>query len=107
MGFLTELFKKMSGPDIDFKQLVADGAKIVDVRSPAEFVNGRVKDAVNIPHSIIGANISKVTKDKSQCIIVYCASGGRSGVAKGALEKSGYTNVINGRTLSHMHRMLG
>ena len=74
MGFLTDLFKKISGPDIDLKQLVADGAKIVDVRSPAEFVHGRIKEAVNVPHSIIGANISKVTNDKSQCIIVYCAS---------------------------------
>lgn len=107
MSFITELLKKFSGPDIDLKQLVSDGAKIVDVRSPAEFVHGHVKGAVNLPHSIVAANISKVTTNKDAPIIVYCASGGRSGVARGALEKAGYTNVVNGRTLGHMQRALG
>lgn len=107
MGFMTDLLKKFTGPDIDLKQLVSDGAMIVDVRSPAEFAQGHVDGAVNIPHTAVGASISRVARDKAQCIIVYCASGARSGAARGALQSAGYTNVTNGRTLGHMRRALG
>ena len=68
---------------------------LVDVRSPQEFKDGHLKDAINIPYRVIGEHIAAHVKSKDETIIVYCRSGRRSGIAKSSLEKIGYTNVIN------------
>lgn len=90
------LFKQLFGgsADVDLESLIKDGAFIVDVRTPGEFVGGHAKKAVNIPLDQVGAQLGKF-KDKKH-IIVCCMSGGRSGQAKAILEKNGFTNVVNG-----------
>ncbi len=46
MGFLDKLF---GGPKVDLKELVKQGAVIVDVRTPAEYQGGHIKGSINIP----------------------------------------------------------
>ena len=67
----------------------------IDVRTPAEYASGHIKDAVNIEFQDIGAKIAAVTSDKDSDIRLYCRSGRRSGVAKQTLIELGYTNVHN------------
>lgn len=67
----------------------------IDVRTPAEYASGHIKDAVNIEFQDIGAKIAAVTSDKDSDIRLYCRSGRRSGVAKQTLVELGYTNVHN------------
>lgn len=83
------------GPKADYKQLLKEGALIIDVRSKGEFAGGHIKDALNIPLDQLGSNLSKL-KDKNRIIICCCASGMRSGSATGILKTKGYTNVYNG-----------
>ncbi len=59
---------------------------IVDVRTPEEYNEGHLKDALNIPVDEIEENIF----DKSKTIIVYCRSGNRSKTAYDSLTKMGY-----------------
>ena len=92
MGFLSNLFG--GGPKVDFKQLVAEGAVIVDVRTPAEYNGGHVKGSINIPLQNMEKQLNKLKKD--QVIITCCASGNRSGAAKSILKSKGYSNVHNG-----------
>ena len=66
---------------------------LVDVRTEAEYEAGYIPTAVNIPHTEIEQN--PPTDDRSAFIIVYCRSGGRSGIAKDTLESMGYENVVN------------
>jgi phage shock protein E len=91
MGFLANLF---GGAKVDLKQLVKDGAVILDVRSPAEFSGGHVKGAINIPLQQIEKAVSKFKKE--QVIITCCASGMRSGSAKSFLKSKGFNQVHNG-----------
>ena len=81
------------------KQVAATAEVLIDVRSPEEFSAGHLDRAENIPVDQVEAKVdviaSKVGGDKSKQIVVYCASGGRSGRAKTTLEKAGFTNVIN------------
>ncbi|SDI58066.1 rhodanese-like domain-containing protein [Mucilaginibacter sp. P25] len=90
------LFKQLFGgsPSVDLESLIKDGAFLVDVRTPGEFAGGHAKGSVNIPLDQLPQQLSRLRNKKS--IIVCCQSGGRSGQAKGILEKNGITNVING-----------
>ena len=66
----------------------------VDVRTPAEFDQGSVKGAVNIPLDQIEKQLVKFKGKKN--IVVFCRSGNRSSQAKTILEQNGITNVSNG-----------
>lgn len=83
------------GPQTDYKQLVKDGAVIVDVRSRAEFDGGHIKGSINIPVDQLAQNLGKL-KDKSKPVITCCASGMRSAAAKNILRSNGYEHVYNG-----------
>ena len=74
---------------------IRGGALLVDVRSRDEFDLGHLEGAVLIPHDQIAARASELGDDKGRAIVLYCRSGNRSSQAKLALEKLGYTNVMN------------
>ncbi len=83
------------GNKIDYKQLMQNGAIIIDVRSTGEFTSGHIKDSLNIPLNQLTNNVSKL-KNKQQTIITCCASGMRSASAKSILQSLGYEHVYNG-----------
>lgn len=79
------------------KKLIADGATVVDVRSPEEFDGGHLPQATNIPIDQFPQRLAEVAGgDKAKPVVVYCGSGGRASKAKAQLEAAGYTNVVNG-----------
>lgn len=82
------------GVKVNYKELLQNGAQLIDVRSKAEFQTGHIKDAINIPLQTIQSSLSKIKKDKS--VITCCASGMRSASAKSILKSNGFTNVYNG-----------
>ncbi len=79
----------------DYKQLLSNGAIIVDVRSKGEFESGHIKNAINISVDQLKNNLHKL-KDKNIPVITCCASGMRSASAKSILLANGYTQVYNG-----------
>lgn len=86
---------------VDIGQKIRDGALVVDVRSPMEYEAGHFEGAVNIPINEVERRMSEFgPKDKP--VIVYCASGARSGTAERILTSAGYTDVHNGGGLMHM-----
>jgi phage shock protein E len=93
---MMETLKKMLGinPEINFAELYASGALIVDVRSHSEFEDGSIKGSVNIPMLHLEKNLDKLKKYK--IIITCCAGGVRSGTAKNILKSHGFTEVYNG-----------
>jgi phage shock protein E len=68
---------------------------IIDVRTVQEWDNGHVEGAVLVPYDQIGERIGSVVKDKSKKIYLYCRTGHRTKIAKEALEKLGYKDIIN------------
>ena len=71
---------------------------IVDVRTSDEYQAGHIPTAINIPWDTIGEH--PPTPYTSTLIIVYCASGIRSAKAKAALDKLGYTRVVDFGSIS-------
>lgn len=86
----------------ELKKKIADGAIVVDVRSPDEFRGGCYPGALNIPIQELGGRMSELPKNKP--IVVYCASGARSASAAGMLQRAGYNEVHNAGGLSAMPR---
>ena len=74
----------------DFVQI--SGKNIIDVRKPSEYSIAKYADALNLPLSDLGMNLSRVSDDKSY---VYCGSGYRSLIAISLLKSKGYHNVVN------------
>lgn len=94
---MIALLKKIFGlgPTVAFKELLQQGAIIVDVRSQGEYAGGHIKGSINIPVAVLSQNLGKL-KNKNQVIITCCASGMRSASAKSILKANGYNEVHNG-----------
>ena len=75
---------------------------IIDVRETSEIeATGLIKNAINIPKSIIDANFdhslikNHLNDDEDITILVYCAVGVRSALVGHKLIKNGYKKVVN------------
>ncbi len=77
---------------------------LVDVRTPKEFAQGSVPNAVNIPLGTIKHNLGNF-KNKGQ-VIVFCHSGIRAMFAKGILMRNGIKPVVNGGTKTRVTRKI-
>ena len=70
------------------QQLLQNGATVVDVRSPEEYMGGNVAGSINIPLNEIPQRISDFEEMEGP-IVLCCLSGGRSGQATGYLQSLG------------------
>ncbi|MES3022708.1 MAG: rhodanese-like domain-containing protein [Pseudomonadota bacterium] len=77
-------------------QLINKGKTLIlDVREPAEFEKGHLRDAKNIPLAELDKRIAELEKSKSRTIIVVCQSGTRADRAAVALGKAGFAEVVS------------
>ncbi|MBJ6760579.1 rhodanese-like domain-containing protein [Myxococcaceae bacterium JPH2] len=76
------------------RQLVAEGAVLLDVRTPDEFRQGHPEPARNIPVQELAQRLSEVGPPGTR-VVVYCAAGGRSAVAADLLRRTGYPDVFD------------
>lgn len=86
-------------PGADARTLVAAGALLIDVRTPAEFEGRHLPSAVNIPVDDVALRVGDIERltrgDRSAPIVVYCRSGARSARAAAMLQKVGYSRVTD------------
>lgn len=68
---------------------------ILDVRTPAEYQEGRIPNAVLIPVYELADRINELDVYKNKPLFVYCRSGNRSIVAIQILTKQGFTNLFH------------
>ncbi|MDP9071920.1 MAG: molybdopterin-synthase adenylyltransferase MoeB [Actinomycetota bacterium] len=70
-------------------------ALVLDVREPDEYEQGAIPGAVHIPRGHLEGQVEGKIPDKSQPVIVHCASGFRSAFATKTLHDLGYENAVN------------
>jgi phage shock protein E len=100
MGFMDFLF----GTSVDFKELVEQGALILDVRTPAEYHAGNIKGSMNISVEQVPATVNDFLK-MNKTIITVCRSGARSGMAAGYLKSAGI-DVHNGGAWNSLQKKI-
>ncbi len=93
INIIKQLFR--FGPQVNYAELVKQGAIILDVRSNGEYADGHIRGSMNISVDTLSNNMGKF-RDKSKPIITCCASGMRSAQAKHILKANGFSEVHNG-----------
>jgi phage shock protein E len=89
-GVISELVTGQRG-----KELVDQGAVVIDVRTPAEYAEGHVPNAllIDVSASSFASQISQL--DPNQAYVVYCRSGNRSAVAISQMLAAGFTELYD------------
>ncbi|SRR5690554_2403883 len=78
---------------------------IIDVREPAEFAEGHLPGAINLPrgvlefkieaHPALACETSPALADRERRIALYCLTGGRSALATDSLQRMGFTQLMS------------
>lgn len=74
-------------------KLKEEGALFIDVRTKGEFSSGNAPGSINIPIQEFSGRLNEIPKNKP--VVLCCASGTRSGMARMLLKKHGHANVYN------------
>lgn len=93
------LFSKKQYEDISSKEfqekMKEDNTVILDVRTSAEVNEGAIPGHVHIDINQPGFLTEAGKLNKDQTFLVYCRSGGRSGMACSLMAKNGFENLYN------------
>jgi len=77
-------------------QLINQGnAVVVDVRDPAAFAAGHLRDAKNIPLKELSNRVGELDKAKTKPVIAVCQSGVQSAKAAAQLKKAGFNEAVS------------
>lgn len=87
------------------KEALLQGAVIIDVRSPHEYDQGKIRNSLNIPVDQVAANAAYIKK-MNKPVILCCSSGSRSGAAKRVLKQHGLQQVYNGGSWERVLRLI-
>lgn len=77
----------------EFKERVAQGAAMIDVRMPEEVQLAAIPGAVNIPMNELPARLGELNPQAP--LAVFCHHGVRSEMASRFLERNGFTDVAH------------
>jgi rhodanese-related sulfurtransferase len=88
----------VNGPSA--QQLVAAGAVVLDVRTPAEFEAGHIPGARLLPYDQVAGRAAELPA-KDRPVLLYCRTGRRTALAASALAQLGYTRVYDLQGLSN------
>ena len=77
------------------EQIETNDLQIVDVRRPAEYVNGHVPRAFNAPLASLDKSIGPLSLQKDKLTAVICAGGYRSSAAASLLQQRGFSTLLN------------
>ncbi len=82
-------------PTLAVQLINKDKAVVVDVCSAAEFAEGHLTGAKNVPVDELDSRLAQVAKNKANPVLMVCASGVRSRRAVGLAKKLGYEQVYS------------
>ena len=99
---IRSLFSKEPGPN--FKDMLAEGASLLDVRTDKEFQEDHLNQAIHIPLDELDQRLTEV-KSIKQPVIAYCRSGRRSGIATKKLKAQGIL-TYNGGGLKELRSII-
>ena len=106
---IAYMYFKRAGqiPKDEAFQYLKSGAMVIDVRSDNEFDSGHIIQAHNMPLDRIDVLAPSTVKDKNKVLLLHCATGVRSNMAKKKLVDLGYKNVFNLGSYDRAQKIIG
>ncbi len=102
IGFVsscTSASEKEAYQDIDaresFEMIQNDHLLILDVRTPAEYKAGHIKNSILIPVQVLSTEYKKILEYQDKSVLIYCRSGNRSVTASKILLENGFKPIYN------------
>ena len=75
------------------RELAGESVALIDVRESGEWDSGHLPGAKHVPRGYLESRIDAQVPDRSQHVILYCASGQRSALAANTLQELGFEHV--------------
>jgi phage shock protein E len=88
-------------------QRVADGAVLLDVRTPEEFAEGHLEGARNVDLESDDFRARAERLDRDASYVVYCATGNRAGQAIEIMRELGIDDAVNAGGYEDLDDVLG
>jgi len=82
---------------VAFKEAILTNSEIqlIDVRTPKEYEEGHIENAVLIDFFLEDFSTKIQELDKDKPVYLYCKSGGRSGKSSKILAELGFTEIVD------------
>ena len=97
--FLTSCSSDSSAQKVspkEFSEVISDPSVVIlDVRTPQEFAEGHLANAINIDFQSGNFEQEIASLDKSKTYAVYCRSSNRSGEAVKVMADAGFTRMYD------------
>ncbi len=90
--FMVHTINVIDGKKMIDERLNSDDFELIDVRSPMEYRQAHIKGSKLIPLEELQSYMEEL--DKNKTYLVYCRTGGRSGMAASMMSAAGL-NAIN------------
>ncbi|UGS37718.1 molybdopterin-synthase adenylyltransferase MoeB [Capillimicrobium parvum] len=92
--YIRQIKEQISEVDpSEVHELLDEGIALLDVRESEEWDAGHLPGATHVARGYLESRIDGAIPDRSQRVVVYCASGTRSALAAKTLSDLGYANV--------------
>lgn len=81
----------------DAEGAIHDAEIVIDVREPAEYEQGHLSGAINIPRGLLEFKIGGMPalESRDTNIVIYCKTSGRAALSAASLAEMGYLNVTS------------
>lgn len=93
LGGAAQAAERVSAESLRMRQAAGEALLVLDVRTPAEYAQGHVPGAINVPHDEVSAEHPRLASWRERPVVVYCRSGRRSAMAIETLERAGFSRV--------------
>jgi rhodanese-related sulfurtransferase len=91
----AQTIKKLNAQDFDKKLIEKKGATLIDVRTPEEFAQEHLTNAISIDYYSSDFKAKAAKLDKTKPVFVYCKAGSRSNAAANILTELGFKEIYD------------
>jgi rhodanese-related sulfurtransferase len=84
-----------ASPDECRRMIDGEGCRVIDVRTPEEFGQGHLENAVNIDFFAPNFRERLDTLERDRTYVVYCKKGARGAKAMDLMRQAGFSRVYN------------
>ena len=89
----------------ELQKAIERGARVIDVREPAEYSQGHIREAVNMPRGVLEMQLNQhpdvagyddaLERISEKPLYLICKTGGRSALAAESLQRLGFNNFYS------------